>query len=64
MPNPKGGVALFDAAATSSYAHGRRFPSGGGGLVSTVDDYARFALMLEGGGELGGARILSPRPSS
>ena len=28
------------------------FESGGGGLVSTVDDYARFAQMLLGGGEL------------
>lgn len=35
--------------------------SGGGGLVSTVDDYARFALMLAGGGELAGQRLLSPR---
>jgi len=35
--------------------------SGGGGLVSTVDDYARFAQMLANGGELGTARLLSPR---
>jgi len=34
--------------------------SGGGGLVSTADDYARFAQMLLNGGELDGARILSP----
>ena len=33
-------------------------PSGGGGLVSTADDYARFAQMLLNGGELDGARIL------
>jgi len=32
--------------------------SGGGGLVSTVDDYARFASMLLNGGELDGVRIL------
>ncbi|MDT8401345.1 MAG: serine hydrolase domain-containing protein [Bacteroidales bacterium] len=32
--------------------------SGGGGLVSTVDDYARFARMLLNGGELDGTRIL------
>jgi CubicO group peptidase (beta-lactamase class C family) len=36
-------------------------PSGGGGLVSTLDDYARFAQMLLNKGELGGARILSPQ---
>jgi len=32
--------------------------SGGGGLVSTVSDYARFGLMLLNGGELDGVRIL------
>jgi CubicO group peptidase (beta-lactamase class C family) len=37
-----------------------KIPSGGGGLYSTVDDYARFAQMLLNGGELDGARILSP----
>jgi CubicO group peptidase (beta-lactamase class C family) len=35
--------------------------AGGGGLVSTVDDYAKFAQMLANGGELNGQRILSPR---
>jgi CubicO group peptidase (beta-lactamase class C family) len=34
--------------------------SGGGGLVSTVTDYARFAQMLLNGGELDGRRYLSP----
>lgn len=33
--------------------------SGGGGLVSTTMDYARFAQMLANGGELDGVRILS-----
>ena len=35
-------------------------PSGGGGLVTTAEDYFRFAEMLAGGGELNGVRILSP----
>jgi CubicO group peptidase (beta-lactamase class C family) len=35
-------------------------PSGGGGLYSTASDYLRFAQMLLNGGELNGARILSP----
>ena len=35
--------------------------SGGGGLTSTTRDYARFTWMLLRGGELGGARLLSPR---
>lgn len=34
--------------------------SGGGGLVSTTMDYARFAQMVLNGGVLDGARILSP----
>ena len=34
--------------------------SGGGGLVSTITDYARFAQMLLNGGELDGRRYLSP----
>ncbi len=35
--------------------------SGGGGLVSTLGDYARFAQMLANGGQLDGVRILNPR---
>jgi CubicO group peptidase (beta-lactamase class C family) len=34
--------------------------SGGAGAVSTADDYLRFAQMLVNGGELDGARVLSP----
>ena len=35
--------------------------SGGSGIVSTADDYLRFAQMLLNGGELDGVRILSPK---
>jgi CubicO group peptidase (beta-lactamase class C family) len=35
--------------------------SGGGGMVSTAPDYARFCLMLLNGGEFDGAHFLSPR---
>src|SRR4029077_8492125 len=35
--------------------------SGGAGLTSTARDYARFALMLAGGGTLDGVRLLSPK---
>jgi CubicO group peptidase (beta-lactamase class C family) len=34
--------------------------SGGGGLVSSAEDYVRFAQMLLNGGELEGVRILEP----
>ena len=37
-----------------------RIASGGGGLVSTLDDYARFAQMLLNRGTLDGVRVLSP----
>ncbi|MGW3143698.1 serine hydrolase domain-containing protein [Streptomyces sp. NPDC001177] len=36
------------------------FPSGGGGLASTADDYLAFARMLLNGGEGNGHRLLSP----
>ena len=35
--------------------------SGGGGLLSTGMDYARFCQMLLNGGELDGVRLLSPK---
>jgi CubicO group peptidase (beta-lactamase class C family) len=37
----------------------RVFQGGGGGLVSTIYDYARFCMMLCNGGELAGTRLLS-----
>jgi CubicO group peptidase (beta-lactamase class C family) len=35
--------------------------SGAGGLVSTAEEYAQFALMLSAGGQLNGKRLLSPK---
>jgi CubicO group peptidase (beta-lactamase class C family) len=37
-----------------------KMESGGGGLVATLDDYARFCQMLANGGELNGNRIIKP----
>jgi CubicO group peptidase (beta-lactamase class C family) len=37
-----------------------RWESGGGGMVTTMNDFARFAQMLLNGGELDGRRYLSP----
>jgi CubicO group peptidase (beta-lactamase class C family) len=56
---------LVTAAASSSgrstdYAKEPGMPSGGGGMVSTAEDYYRFAQMLLNGGELDDKRILSP----
>ena len=41
-----------------------RLEMAGGGLLSTLADYARFYAMLAGGGSLDGARILGPRTIS
>lgn len=38
-----------------------KWESGGGGMVSTIGDYARFTLMLLNGGTLDGKRYLSPK---
>jgi CubicO group peptidase (beta-lactamase class C family) len=47
--------------AASAYASPPVFPSGAGGLVSTVDDYFSFARMLLNGGVHGRRRLLSAR---
>jgi len=43
-----------------SYHDVEKLESGGGGLVSSTHDYARFLQMLVNAGELDGVRILSP----
>ncbi|MEX2468135.1 MAG: serine hydrolase domain-containing protein [Pseudohongiellaceae bacterium] len=43
-----------------SYHDADRLESGGGGLVSSTHDYARFLQMLVNRGELDGVRILKP----
>jgi CubicO group peptidase (beta-lactamase class C family) len=37
------------------------FFSGGGGLITTAEDYLQFGLMLQNGGQLNGKRLLGPR---
>jgi CubicO group peptidase (beta-lactamase class C family) len=43
------------------YKAPKKYFSGGAGLTSTARDYARFALMLAGGGAIDGVRLLSPK---
>lgn len=60
--NDKGEV-IADATGgglAGGYTEQPTMPSGGGGLVSTAEDYYRLAQMLGNRGELGGVRILSP----
>ncbi len=52
---------MINAGATSKLNQPGTFDSGGGGLVGTIADYHRFSAMLLNGGELDGARILSPK---
>jgi CubicO group peptidase (beta-lactamase class C family) len=44
----------------NGYSEQPTMASGGGGMVSTAEDYYRFAQMLANGGELDGRRILAP----
>lgn len=58
---PEDPLTLAETAETSAFlADGVDTFSGGGGLVSTLDDMARFAEMMRRGGSLGSARLLSP----
>ncbi|MEV5602622.1 serine hydrolase domain-containing protein [Streptomyces sp. NPDC052299] len=57
-PGADGGVELVDPPA-GQWSGMPDFPSGAGGLVSTVDDLYAFARMLLDGGTAGGRRLLS-----
>ena len=59
-PAERHGLKLREPYNESPYLKPTKHYSGGGGLVSTMNDYARFCQMLMSGGELEGARILSP----
>ncbi len=49
-----------NAGMANGYSEQPTMASGGGGMVSTAEDYYRFALMLADGGELDGKRIIAP----
>jgi CubicO group peptidase (beta-lactamase class C family) len=51
----------FKVGFDSNPEHVRRWESGGGGMVSTLADYARFSQMLLNGGSLDGRQFLSPK---
>lgn len=55
-----GHLAADAAGPPTDYAAQPGLASGGGGMVSTAQDYLRFAQMLLNGGELDGVRILAP----
>ncbi len=57
-----GKLKVFDEARGGVWSRPPAFESGGGGLVSTVDDYHAFCRMMLNKGKLGRERILS-RPA-
>jgi CubicO group peptidase (beta-lactamase class C family) len=57
-----GKLAVFDQARGGLWARPPVFESGGGGLVSTADDYLAFARMMLRYGRYGSDRVLS-RPA-
>jgi CubicO group peptidase (beta-lactamase class C family) len=56
----RGGLVLQEGSTQSVYFEAPGSHSGGGGLVGTIGDYARFCQMLINEGELDGERILAP----
>ncbi|MER6735055.1 serine hydrolase domain-containing protein [Streptomyces puniciscabiei] len=58
-PAPDGSLELTDTP-DGQWSRVPRFHSGGGGLVSTADDWLAFARMLLNGGEGNGHRLLTP----
>ncbi len=59
--DPGNPLKLADSGHNSGYLQGRVDTfSGGGGLVSTLDDYFRFTEMLRRGGSLDSVKLLSP----
>ena len=55
---PGGKLVAQTPLLTPDYTTPGELLSGGGGLLSTPDDYLRFAQMLLNGGELDGKRVL------
>jgi CubicO group peptidase (beta-lactamase class C family) len=54
------GFEVVDSPSDGTYSGPPAMESGGGGLVSTMSDYVRFAQMLLREGELDGVRLLRP----
>ncbi|MDR3740392.1 MAG: serine hydrolase [Terracidiphilus sp.] len=60
--DPKGGLSATGPQMVNKrdYDHEPGMASGGGGMVSTTEDYYRFAQMLGNSGVLNGKRVLAP----
>jgi len=63
LTNPEtGALELYDQAEGGQWSRPPAFPAGGGGLVSTIEDYLAFGQMMLNEGKHGSERVLS-RPS-
>jgi len=58
--SPSRGLVPLERPILPEHSSPPALASGGGGLISTGPDYARFAQMLLNGGEFAGDRIVSP----
>jgi CubicO group peptidase (beta-lactamase class C family) len=54
-----GKIEVYDEAEGGQWSRPPAFPSGAGGLVSTIDDYLAFGQMMLNQGKHGSERILS-----
>src|SRR5438105_1843778 len=54
-----GKLTVYDEAEGGQWSRPPAFPSGAGGLVSTIDDYRVFGQMMLSQGKHGGTRLLS-----
>lgn len=54
-------IPFIDSHLGEYYGEDVAFESGGAGLVSTIDDYSHFAMMLINNGEYKGKRILDSK---
>jgi CubicO group peptidase (beta-lactamase class C family) len=62
--NGKGGLEIYtgnNLGIVNKMDRHPAFESGGAGLVSTIDDYSKFAKMLINEGNLDGVKILRPK---
>ena len=56
----EGNYVVQEESQTSPFLNDNSFQSAGGGLISTLDDYAKFAQMMLASGAFNGVQILEP----
>ena len=59
MKKPDGNLIEVKGPIADGFNSSPKFLSGGGGLVSTLEDYLKFCIMMLNGGEYNGKQIVS-----